>query len=397
MIRLRRSVGISSWIAGRLRAWAWVAVLGLIAGCPPGPTPDDNTNGNTNTNDNTDDLEAEIITPSTSFGISSLDEPVSVIYTVPESSTDVSGYRVPVGDATPDSAPIGDPVIIATNLPAGERKAFSFDPGEAGVGFYRVGVLFTVDGEEEAVESAGVIHVEGSPNPVFIQPPSDVITEVVRGTVVTISFDVGDPENDAQWRLFILSPFDSRLNPPDQLGEQLAVGLGNAGLFSLDTSELELLDYQLGLSATDSGASVADTVARGEEDRIVTVPDLLPTSLPTPIVRIVDDAEPIPPTIEITAPGATEVVLDVGESFTIVFAGEVFEEGASAGIDVFHDTDTNVDNGYTLIASDLPVTTTSVALPTDLPPGTYRIGATIRDGINVTQTDYAAGSIRIVP
>ncbi len=373
---------------GRLGA-ACLAMVMLVGGCPAGsnPTPPDNTNDNTDGGD----AEAEIISPSTSFGISSLDPPISVLYSVPEAATEVSGFRVPVADSSPDGAPIGDRVVIATSLATGEMQAFSFDPAEAEVGFFRVGILFTLDADEESVESTGVIQVQGSPDPVFIQP-SEPLTEVVQGSAAFVSFDVGDPEGNVQWRLFILAPLDSRTNPPDQLGTQLAVGSGNVGTFTLDTSDFSPADYQLGLSATDSGASVAVTVDRGETDRIVTVPN----GSSTPILRIVAPSENLPPTIVITAPGATDVGLFQGDAFTIRFTGQVNEPGAVGRIDIFYDTDRNLTNGYSLIEADLPVTTTTAAFPTDLPEGTYFVGATINDGINAPQSVYADGRVIVV-
>jgi hypothetical protein len=206
---------------------------------------------------------------------------------------------------------------------------------------------------------------------------------VAQGDGVFVSFDVGDPEGDVQWRLFILGPLD----PPDEFGEQLAVGEGNAGTFVLDTGPYNPAEYVLGLSATDSGFSVAVTLENGDFERVVTV--LGPT------VSIEQELSNVPPTIAITAPGETDVGVFQGASFTIRFAGEVNEPGAVGRIDVFYDTDRSLDNGYTLIEADLPATATTAALPTDLEEGAYYIGATINDGVNPAQTVYANGRIII--
>ncbi len=384
--------------SGSAQRWAAIVSLAGIAvftgGCPslfPGGNPPDNTN--TNTNDNTGGTdEAVIISPTTSFGLSSVDPPVSVLYSVPAEATGVTGFFVPVGDSSPNSPAIGDRVVAALSLPAGERKAFSFDPQEAGVGFFRVGVIFTLDGVVDDVESRAVIQVQGSPNPVFFAPVES-ITELEIGTPVQVTYDCQDPEGVVQWRLFLLAATDSRANPPDQLGTQLALGSGNVGTVTVDTSDLVVGDYQLGLSATDSGSSIAVTVANGEVDRIITIPN---DTRGAPVLRMLDPSQTLPPTIAITAPGATDIGLYKADTFTIRFAGQVREADAVGTIDVFYDQDSNPGTGFTLIAADLPVTATSIAFPSGLTEGAYYVGATIRDGINEPQTVYATGRILVV-
>jgi hypothetical protein len=385
--------------------WSWrtatilgVTLVALGGGCPNFFPPSDNgngngnENGNGNTNDNTNGGTAEIVSPSTSFGLSALDAPVSVLYTVEASATNIRGFRVPVADSSVNSAPIGDRVITATDLPAGVKQVFSFDPQEAGVGFHRVGILYVLNGTEGDVESQAVIQVQGSPNPLFIQP-TQALTQVVQGADVFISFDVSDPEGNAQWRLFYLSETDSRDNPADQLGIGLATGSGNVGTFLLPTTSLAPGDYQLGISATDSGSSVAITVATGESERIVTVPN---DTVSTPILRVAESGAPKPPTIAITAPGATDVALYLDDPFTIRFNGAVHEAGATGTIEVFYDLDDNVGNGFTSIAPDLPVSTTSIPFPTGVAEGTYHVGASINDRINPSLTVYAAGKLSVV-
>ena len=364
-------------------------LLALCGGCPnmggQQPPPD---NGNDNVPPD-GVTTAEIISPSTGFDMSAHDLPVSVLYSVDESATDVRGFRIPVADGSLNSAPIPDSVrvITATNLAVGVHQFFSFDPQEAGVGFFRVGIEFSLNGVEDDAESQAVIQVQGSPAPVFIQP-TQTLMQVSQGTDVFISFDCRDPEGIVQWRLFYLS------DPADQLGTGLATGSGNVGMFTLPTDDLVPGDYQLGVSATDSGESVAVTVANGESDRIVTIPNLTTT---TPIIRVIEASVPMPPTIAITAPGATNVTIPSGGSFTIRFTGTI-QPGATGTIDVFYDTDLDVVNGgLTFIAEGLSVSDTSVPFPANVTPGTYFIGATIFDGINDSVTDYATGKLIVTP
>lgn len=272
-----------------LRSWALAAACGVVTiltiGCPN--PPDDNNNGNGNGNNNGNDntaVEAEIISPTTNFGISELEEPVSVLYTVEEDAENIQGYYVPVAGAATDSPVIGDRVVAANDLEAGERMAFNFDPGEAGVGYFRVGILFDLaDQTDLSAESNSTIEVQGPPDPIFILPPDD-INAVISGQTVQIAFDARDPQAIVQWRLFYFTPQDPLDNPANQLGTEIATGSGNVGNVTLLTEDLPLGDYQLGLSATDSGQSIASTVANGEFRRIVTVPSIGEI---TPTIRII--------------------------------------------------------------------------------------------------------------
>ncbi|MGB2985921.1 MAG: hypothetical protein WBE26_08560, partial [Phycisphaerae bacterium] len=260
------------WVS-RLGAAFCIAMLGLVAGCPTAGIPsngipDDPDNGNA-TPDDTGEVSGEIISFSVNFGVSALDPPVSVIYSVTGTPDSIAGFYVPVADASPGASEIGNRIIVDTRLPAGTNKFFNFDPAYAGVGFYRVGIIMIVGTEEIVAESQGVVQVQGPPNPFFIQP-TESITEVAQGTEVFVSFDAGDPEGEVKWRLFYLSETDSRDNPPAQLGTELAVGSGNVGSATFSTTGFAPGDYELGISATDSGSSVATT---RDIKRIVTIPN----------------------------------------------------------------------------------------------------------------------------
>lgn len=381
--------------AGMIWMGMFVAVVALnMGGCPNfggGNGGNTNTNTNTNTNNNTGSDVAEIVSPTSNFGLSALDDPISVIYNVPEGAENIRGYFVEVAAPTPDSQPISERTIIISGLPAGDARTFNFDPGEANVGLFRVGILFELDGIEEIAESEAVIEVQGAPDPIFVQP-AESFTEVEEGDVIDIAFDARDPEDEVQWRLFYLDENDDRDLPPDQIGTTIAVGTGNAGTSSFNTSGLEQGNYQLGVAATDSGASVAATVAQGEIDRIVVIPN---DDVSTPVIRVISEVDPTAPTIAITAPGAEDVSLFRDEPFTIRFNGDLTREGAEGSIEVFYDTDTNVNNGFTTIAADLSVDATSVPFPSDVPEGTYFIGATIRDELS-SATAYATGRIIVV-
>lgn len=378
--------GRNSRLVSSLFAGLAIAGMVFVAGCPDAVQPPDDGG------EPPGQTAARIISPVSSFGISMLDQAISVIYTVPAAATAVSGYYVPVEGSAPNSPPAGTPVVVVEGLPSGENRVFNFNPQESGVGYFRVGVNYTLNGQQLFVESQGVIQVQGSPSPEFLLP-DQAETAVEQGEDVLISFDAGDPEGVVAWRLFHLGDGDSDSAPPDRLGTQLSTGTGNSGTFRLNTSGLALGLYRLGLSATDSGFSIGATVNRGETERIVTIPN---DNVSTPMIRVVAPDVLQPPTLAVTAPAAGGVTLFRDDPFEIKFAGQTFETGGDRSIEVFRDNDNNFANGVTIIEDDLPISTTKLALPTNLPEGTYFIGATIRDGITQPLTVYAAGQVRVV-
>ena len=385
----KTSVGWFTWLC----MTACLAAVLVGAGCdgllPPVDNGDTNQNQNTNDGDTTDEVTGEIISFKLDTSVSKLDDPLSVLYTVTGQPDGVIGFYRLLYDVT-TSKTEGEDTVLATDLPAGELQAFSFDPGHNLVfsGYYRVGIKVTVGSETTEVISQGVVQVQGPPDPVFRQPTSAIV-EVQQGTTVTVSFDAQDPEGDVQWRLFLATrEFNPSSDDSDSFGTQLETGSGNAGVYTLATSGLSSGDYYLGVSATDTGKSVAATVAAGLDNRIITVTG--------PVVRVTDAApEAKPPTLSFLAP-ATDVALFMSEGYELGFVGEVLEEGVNGAIDLFYDNDSTPDNGFTMIVIDLPTSTTSYPLPTDLPEGSYYIGGKISDGINPSVTQYAPGQITVV-
>jgi len=272
----------SRFVAQGLRLATAVVVATGLAGCTM-PPPD---NGDGNGGNNGDEVQASIVAPATSFGISVLEDPISVFFTVTgptgEREVDVSGYYVPLdvneqGECIdPDGSAVGDRVIVESRTLEGDLDFFSFDPGDAGVGCYRLGVLVSVDGVElDPVDGDAVAEVQAPPDPSFVLPETDLT--VSPSAQVLVRIDAGDPQNRVQWRLFILSETDSRDTTPDRLGTELLTGNGNVGEFILRASDFDPGSYEIGVSATDSGDSIVTTVTRGMEGRIVTIPDVTQT------------------------------------------------------------------------------------------------------------------------
>lgn len=392
----------STWDRKRLyRTW-WIACAPVAAAFVLGATcstlPPDDGSG-TGQDPDTLGVTARLVAPSANVALSVLDtQPLSVIYSITgdvDRVTGAVGFYVRVAGSGPDAGDLSDPIVIDPLLDTGDNKTFSFDPRITGVGFYRVGIRVTVRSATNPIDkrSGGVLQVQGPPDPRFILP-SEPITVFDQGADVLVKFDAGDPEGVVQWRLFYLTSTDLVDGPADQLGTQLGQpGSGNAGDFTWSTTGLPPGEYRLGLSATDSGASVAVTQQRGDGDKIRTIPN---DERSTPAIRIVLPGQSKPPTIAITRPGSSDESLFLNAGFNVQFAGTVNEEGATGKIDVFYDRDRNVANGFNSIASELPVTATSVPFPTNLPEGTYNVGATIDDGINAPVTTYSAGRVTVV-
>ena len=317
--------------------------------------------------------------------------PVSVIYTVTGTPDTLQGYYVRMETASSDSLRAAEPVPLATGLSTGTFASFDFDPAAAGVGYYRVGVVATVGEDDKTFESTGTLVVEGAPDPIFILPVTG--TQVPEGDDVEISFDVRDPEGQVYWRLFYLSATDARDASPEDLGTELLTGQGNAGTYTFSTTGLITGTYEIGLSATDSGSSVAATVLDGKLSQIVTIGN---EDAAGPTFEIVEQSDAMPPTIQFLEPGSSDIELYGDELLTLQFLGAAPEPGATGSIDLFVDLDRNVSNGVTTFAEALPVSTTTYDLPTDLAEGTYNIGATIRDDINDPVTVYATGQVIVV-
>ncbi len=265
-----------------------MTLLPLLVGCPTapgdGPPPDDN-NGNGTPPDGTDVVTVEVVNFTANSAISELDPPVSVLFTATAEPDSIAGFYQPVIGNAAGAIAIGDRVIppLAEDLmpvSPNELQQYKFDPQAAGVGFYRLGLLYTVGSDEFLAESDGIVRVQGAPNPIFIQP-TELIKLAEQGDDVPILFDAGDPEGDVRWRLFYLNlsrgeSVDDDV-PPGSLGTELMLGSGNVCIgCTLPTGGLLPGEYELGLSATDSGFSVAATPA----NRVVTTES-------GPVIRVV--------------------------------------------------------------------------------------------------------------
>ncbi len=257
----------------------------FLAGCPtttPDPDPDDN---GTTPPDGSETVSAQIIGYTSNVSLSAGDPPISVLYSVTGTPESLSGFFVPVENSSPDAIEIGDRVAVSTDLRvSGESLQFQFDPTASGGGFFRVGLSLTVNGQVQTTQSTGVIEVQSLPVPSFVQP-AEAVTEVVAGAPVVVTFDTGVPVGDIHWRLFYFSPGDSRSDSPELLGTTIDTGDGTTGAGFFLSDGLPAGEYEIGVSVTDSGLSIEDTVLFGQLDRIITLPS---DTVSSPKIQVVD-------------------------------------------------------------------------------------------------------------
>jgi|GEM_PF-3094238 len=387
-----------STYVGAITVTATIGLL-ILTGCPesmPGDNQNQNGNGNANQNQNDnsqpgalDDVEGEIVTLRNNQVVSSSETTLAIFYAisnVPETAV-IGAFYVPVDDPGADLEEDATLNIFQTQLPAGTNQAFVFNPNAAGTGFHKLGLRVELGSESKLIVSVGVVVVEGGPDPTFIQPV-DAVTTVFQGQTVKVSFDAGDPQNEVAWRLFLLQEEDRRDAPLDQLGDELLTGFGNIGEFTLTTALLSPGQYELGISATDSGLSIAATVGDGRSDEIVTVIDR----------TVMVDADPAvgAPTLAFSAPGQTDVELFGSQEYTIRFAASADPAGGTPEVDIFVDPDCNLSNGSIAVnASPLPITATTISLPTNLEEATYCVGGRLRQGVQLVEVT-AAGTITVI-
>ncbi len=349
-----------------------VGFLTALSGCPvPGDGNGNAINGNTQP-------------PPSAFGILNIlsnaafssEVALTIFYSVPESAQDVEAfYRVLDAPANQGGEPIGIQETIAENLPAGSNRSFVFDTAGLNPGFYQLGVRT----EDETYLSVGTIELQGPPDPEFIEPADDVV--VRAGNEVDVVVDVGDPEGEANWRLFYQdanAPLAEEGQAPDGslLGTRLAEGEGNSIDFAWDTSNVTPGEYRLGISATDVGATIGEVVAAGGADVIVTAySDAVVTIRPA-------DTAAEPPVLTFTTNDQTVLI---GDTIEIVFTAETFE-GDQFLVTLYYVLQGEDDDGeeeQTVFATITDPDVTSAPFDTeDLEPGIYEIGGTIDDGVN---------------
>lgn len=354
--------------------------------------------GNGSAGDDGSGQSAQVLGLSTDLSVSG-GQLVTIPYVVPTSATSVRAFRVPEGQESDTTA--WEFFEFATPLSAGESQ-FTIDSADLPRGSYRIGVSYvSATGTRQSVLSTGVLHVQGLPEPVFIAPEEDV--EPVAGETVQIIVDMGDPEADVAWRVFYISDASAPEieDIPDTelgvIGNELGAGTGNVANLQWLTESVALGTYRIGVSATDTGFSVAQTASDGDGDRIVTVY----AEAEVTVTEVSPEARP--PTIVVTEPAAN-VGTFLTETVSIAFSAATFE-GTKDEVTVFWDTEMrdpadfdpeNLDADQ-IIESGLTTDDTSASLSTaTLEEDDYYLGAYVDDGLNDPAVAYAPGSLSVV-
>jgi|GEM_PF-1506362 len=327
-----------------------------------------------------------------------------------------------------------------------------FSTADIPAGNYRLGLTVVVGDGSFDLTTLGLVLIEDPPDPVFREPTADL--EVDQGTEVNITFDAQKvPETNVQWRLFydrfdtrdsdndgVVNGLDDCPGTPlaeresvdangcsptqdmadfdldlidnmlddcpgtaldaevdsagcseDQRGTQIDTGSGNVGRQTWRTDNVTSSVYRIGVSATDTGKSVAGTVADSKSNRVVTrFTDATVTINPPP-------APLKPPTLVFTSP-SSDVGTFLTEIVTTTFEASINEEGAVGSLSLFLDADTTPNSGNeNFLLTDGNPTIMSWEISTeDLAEGTYSIGGTVSDSINDPVSAYAAGKLIVV-
>ncbi len=335
--------------------------------------------------------EAEITNLQNDATFSGLQD-MTVAYAVPATATLVEAFYVAT-DSSDDPSTFR--VLLEGLLPGSSQ--FTFNTGDLDQGTWLIGVRFvSQSGASQYTVSTGSLSVEGTPQPVFFEPETD--KEVLPGGLVSIIIDLGDPEAEVAWRAFYIRE-DSAPDPVGladadiaQLGNELDTGTGNAVSLTWNTTNVALGTYLIGISATDSGFSVSQTVLNGDGDRIITrYSEATVTVTDEPSDN--DNAGPTSPTVEVTEPAANLSIYGT-QTISVVFSANTFQ-GTQDAVEVFTEDATTGDR--VVQVSGLTTAATSGEFSSAaLEAGIYRVGVTVDDGVDNPVSAFAPGTISIV-
>ncbi len=380
-------------VARRMPLWTFALVLPAVLLVWQGCNTSVGGGGGGAADGGTDgvDTEAQVTSLINDQTFSGLQD-ITIAYCVPETATSVSGIYVVDQDSEDTSAY----QTLATALSAG-CSSFTFNTGQLPQGRFRLGVCFVSDrGASECALSSGVLSVEGQPHPTFFEPEED--TEVLPGTTVPIIVDLGDPEAEVAWRLFYVrdtsAPDLSTISDANlaQLGNEIETGTGNAVTFDWNTTNVALGTYLLGISATDSGLTVSQTLANGDGEQVVTVYSEVTVTV-TDELSDNDNTGQTTPTVSVTEP-ATDRSIYGTQIIEVVFSAQTYQ-GTQDEVEVFSEDMTTGEREVRV--PGLTTASTSAEFSSAvLDGGTYRIGVTVDDGANSPVSAYAPGLVSIV-
>lgn len=364
-----------------------------------------------------------------------------------------SAFYVQVESPTTGSPDIGTPVVFAANAPVGAGQVVTLVYTDLETGAYQVGLNISRPSGNSTVRSVGYLIIEAPPDPEFLAPTENLeihqgeFVDIsfdnrktpatrVRWRLFYKTYDVRDTDQDGVFNALDQCPqtsvdergqvdafgcgptqlaagddFDGDGVPnnadecpattasldvdragcsQDQLGIELAIGDGNENTFRWDTTGVQRANYRLGVSAADTGQSIAATFA-ADSSRVV-------TRFAAAIVSIDEPPPPpTPPTLVFNKP-IKDVQTFGTEIVEIEFDATIRTAGATGSVDIFLDSDTTPNNGNEIVLlDDASVDTTSTSFSTaNLQEGIYNVGGTVDDSANIPVTVYAAGRVDVV-
>jgi len=378
----------------RRRAWRSlvrftpvVALALLCAGCPTtgptdGTTPEDPTGLILNVNSN--------------IRVSG-DQSVTIVYSAAPTDAVVDAFYIEVDSTDADASTVGPQVVFGSNLTTGENQTVALATGPLPLGIYRVGLDITANSKTLRVTSQGTISVTTLPDPEFTQPNQSITAQ--PGGNITVSANVGDAENAVQWRLFYIQKDERPSNTPDEYGTQIAAGSANVASATWFTAGVPLGEYEIGIFVTDSGQSIADTVASGNADEIRG-----PFFNDFVVTLSTESPEAIPPSVVVTQPASDRNVLVVNETdpdegnVLVEFSVNVFQGPPSQQfVDVLYDFDGKANTGDEhIVSANLPITATNAVFRVaSIDAGTTAfLAVRASDGVTSPVTQYAPGTVR---
>ena len=243
------------------------------------------------------------------------------------------------------------------------------DEGE----FYIYGVADDGEGGTADDYSGGTViitHEEENRDPVIevLQPDGD---DDEANEEYTITWSAEDEDEDT---LSIDLYHDTDTNP-DNGKTLIEAGLSNSGSYDWDTSEMDEGEYYVYGVAEDGRGGEATDYSAG-----------------TLTIDHQDPALNRDPVIEVLQPDGDDDEAD--EGYTITWSASD-EDGDTVTIDLYHDTDTNPDNGKTLIESGLSNSGSYDWDTSGMDEDDYFIYAVADDGEGGSGDDHSSGALRI--
>ncbi len=288
---------------------------------------------------------------------------VTIVYDATGSSLTVKSFFDK--DGVPNS---GDEVTVGNNLASGSNKFTQFPTNGVAPGVYRVGITASNSSGSATTYAAGKVTVAGSAIAVFTSPAADI--RVGAGVIVPIRFTLGAGTTDFSYRLFYDTDgiFDN-----DEITITSGTNTNSSIVESgFDTAGLQPGTYFVGVRITlSAGGSITTSYAGGT-------------------VTLVTGAfiQVLSPTVGLVAIPGTQIQVIVAAS----------DPGNNAStIRIFYDPDNTFTNGNDITIATLPVTGSGIIWDTtNVPGGTYFVGAELQNGFIPPQVSYSAGPVTLV-